>query len=302
MASYRSVLTLITNPEQQELTQALITKVRAAIEAAGAQVMQEDWLEAGVACDLHFKECYPEDAQRIALEVLAGQKVDALAQEVGTRRKRLLVSDMDSTMITVECIDELADFAGLKAKVSVITERAMNGELDFKQALTERVALLAGLPETVLQQAYSERVKMMPGARELVQTMRAHGAYCLLVSGGFTFFTSRVRDALGFHEDASNLLEVTGGKLTGRVIPPILDRDSKLQSLIDAAMKHSVPMQESLAVGDGANDLPMLMASGLGVAYHAKPVVQASARAAINHCDLSALLFAQGYRREEWAS
>ncbi len=198
---------------------------------------------------------------------------------------------MDSTMITVECIDEMADFVGKKAEVARITERAMNGELDFAQALCERVALLKGLSESTLQQCYDERVKMMPGAKELIAAMRKQGGYTVLVSGGFTFFTSRVRDVLGFHEDFSNRLEVENGMLTGRVIPPILGKEAKLQTLKDTCKNLGISTQNVIAVGDGANDLPMLLEAGLGVAYHAKPVVQAQASARINHCDLSALTY-----------
>lgn len=239
---------------------------------------------------------HPEKAQEIIARHTGGKQIDWIVQPIETRRKKLLITDMDSTMITGECIDELADFVGKKAEVAAITERAMNGELDFAEALTERVALLRGLPEAVLQQCYDERVKMMPGGRELVARMRAEGAQCVLVSGGFTFFTQRVAAELGFHEHYANVLEVQDGKLTGRVVPPILGKEAKLAVLQRKVAELGITPEDVLAVGDGANDLPMLLAAGLGVAYHAKPVVQAQAKHRINHCDLSALLYAQGYK------
>jgi phosphoserine phosphatase len=241
----------------------------------------------------------PEIAEAVAREALENQPIDCIAQATDGRQKRMLITDMDSTVITVECIDEIADFAGVKEKVAGITERAMRGEIDFPAALAERVALLAGLPEATLMQVYDERVKFMPGARELVATMRANGAYTILVSGGFDFFTSRVRDALGFHADASNRLESMDGKLTGKVVPPILDKNSKLLTLMQTSSERQISLSDVMAAGDGANDVPMLLAAGMGVAYHAKPVVQSSVRARINHCDLTALLYAQGYREEE---
>lgn len=257
------------------------------------------WLEQGVACDINVEYDDVAALDRHVQQIVQDQPVDAVVQPLQGRRKKLLISDMDSTMITVECIDELADFVGKKAEVARITDRAMNGELNFEAALNERVALLKGLPEEALQQCYNERVKMMPGAKVLVQTMRAQGAHCILVSGGFTFFTSRVRGALGFHEDYSNLLAIEDGKLTGRVIPPILGKEAKLATLQSSCAKLGIATDEALAIGDGANDLPMLLAAGLGVAYHAKPVVRAQTSARINHCDLSVLLYVQGYRKAE---
>jgi len=208
---------------------------------------------------------------------------------------------MYSTLIEQECIDELADAVGLKEKVSSITERAMNGELDFESALRERVALLKGLPESELERVYKEKITLMPGARDLVATMRKHGAYCLIVSGGFTFFTSRVRMALGFDADRSNKLLAENGQLIGKVEEPILGKEAKLAALEETCAERGINLADALAVGDGANDLPMLMAAGSGVAYHAKPVVEAQAQIAIRHCDLSALLFLQGYSRDQWA-
>lgn len=292
-------VTTLLSPEPSSTLAELANRITSAYGDQAGRVIRLDWLAEHQACDLIFVDLEPEAAEVAARQAIDTQPIDIIVQESGSRRKQLLITDMDSTIITVECIDEIADFVGKKSEVAVITERAMNGELDFKQALVERVALLAGLPETTLQTVYDERVRFMPGARELVATMKADGAHCLLVSGGFSFFTSRVRDALGFDGDSSNLLEVKDGKLTGRVTPPILDRDAKLQSLLTTCQQRGLSLQDSMAVGDGANDLPMIMAAGLGVAYHAKPHVRANARARLDHCDLSALLYAQGYRQEE---
>ena len=296
----KSVLTLIAPAGKEKLTQALISKISTAIAKEGALLLSQEWLAADVACDMTFARIEPEIAESIAREVIGREPVDCIAQPTDNRQKRMLISDMDSTIITIECVDEIADFAGVKEKVADITERAMRGEIDFPSALNERVALLAGLPETTLRRVYDERVQFMPGARELVATMRANGAYAVLVSGGFDFFTSRVRTELGFDTDSSNRLEIVDGKLTGKVILPILDKSSKLETLMQTTAERGLSLSDVLGAGDGANDLPMLLACGLGVAYHAKPMVQASARARINHCDLTALLYAQGYRRDEF--
>jgi len=228
--------------------------------------------------------------------------VDWALQAAAGRRKRLLVADMDSTIINVECLDELADFAGLKAEISAITERAMRGELQFEGALRERVGMLRGLAVTALQQAYDERVRLNPGARTMVRTMAAHGARCALVSGGFTFFTSRVAEAAGFHLNRANTLIEADGKLTGEVGDPILGKEAKLAALKEEAANLDVPLSATLAVGDGANDLAMIEASGLGVAYRAKPIVAAQAHAKVDHADLTALLYFQGYRADEFAA
>ena len=233
---------------------------------------------------------------------LAHLSVDICAQPWNGRRKRLLIADMDSTIIGCECIDELADFAGVKEQVSAITERAMQGELDFEAALRERVAMLKGLPLSALQQAYDERVRLNPGARTLVRTMAMHGARCALVSGGFTFFTSRVAQAAGFHLDRANILHDDGQALTGTVGEPILGREAKLASLKDLSQAEGIELSETLAVGDGANDLGMIEAAGLGVAYRAKPIVAAQADAKVDHASLTALLYFQGYRAEEFVT
>jgi phosphoserine phosphatase len=207
---------------------------------------------------------------------------------------------MDSTIINVECLDELADFAGLKAEIAAITERAMRGELAFEGALRERVGMLKGLATQALQQAYDERVRLNPGARTLVRTMAANGARCVLVSGGFTFFTGRVAAAAGFHANRANTLIEADGRLAGLVGEPILGREAKLAALLEEAKALGLPLAGTLAVGDGANDLAMIEAAGLGVAYRAKPIVAAQADAKIDHADLTALLYFQGYRAAEF--
>lgn len=259
-----------------------------------------EWLEPDLAADIFLPRA-PDAAQRRALaDCLAGTPFDFILQPAEGREKRLLISDMDSTMIEQECIDELAGFVGLKAHVAAITERAMNGELDFKAALRERVALLKDLPESALQQAYEAHITLMPGARTLVQTMKARGAYCLLVSGGFRFFTGRVAAAIGFDAEEANQLEIAQGKLTGRVIEPILDKASKRESLHRAAAARGLPLSATLALGDGANDLPMLLDAGLGIAFHAKPAVREAAHHSVTHHDLTAALYAQGIAKKDW--
>jgi phosphoserine phosphatase len=267
------------------------------LRAAGIEPAGRSWVEPDSACDLLFGAA--PDRARIALET---DGIDLVVQGEAGRRKRLLVADMDSTIITVECIDELAGYAGVKDRVAGITERAMRGELDFEGALTERVALLEGLTADVIDRCHEERVLLTPGARELVGTMRRDGAHCLLVSGGFTVFADRVAADAGFHRAAANQLELADNRLTGRVIGPVLGAEAKRRALIDAAAALNLDLSDTLAVGDGANDIPMLDAAGLGVAYRAKPAVAAVAAARIEHGDLTALLFAQGYARSEWAT
>jgi phosphoserine phosphatase len=227
--------------------------------------------------------------------------VDVCVQPVEGRRKRLLVADMDSTIISCECLDELADFAGLKAEIAAVTERAMAGEIPFEAALTERVARLAGLDLGVLQRTYDERVRLNPGARTLARTMTANGARCVLVSGGFEFFTERVAAAAGFAAHRANRLIDDGARLTGAVGQPILGREAKLAALVEEAAALGLDMSQTMAVGDGANDLAMVEAAGLGVAWRAKPVVAARADARVDHADLTALLYFQGYGADEFA-
>ncbi len=244
----------------------------------------------------------PADARAKVEGALVDVAVDACLQPAAGRRKRLLIADMDSTIINVECIDELADFAGVKAQVSEITERAMRGELDFEGALKARVAMLKGLPLADLQRAYDERVRLNPGARTLVRTMTAHGAKAFLVSGGFNFFTRRVAEAAGFDANRANTLIEADGALAGQVGEPILGREAKLAALREEAANLGIPLSETLAVGDGANDLAMIEAAGLGVAYRAKPIVAAEADAKVDHADLTALLYFQGYCADQFAT
>ena len=292
------VLTLVAAPGA--LAPAHLAATRDALRALGAATGAPDWLAEAEAADLPFEELAPEQAIAAARAALGADAPDLLAQEAAGRRKRLLIADMDSTVVTTETLDELAAAAGLKDVIAAITARAMNGELDFKAALRERVAMLKGLDEQALHDTWRE-TELMPGARELVATMRAHGAHCALVSGGFTFFTGRVAERVGFHEHHSNTLLIEAGKLTGQVAEPILDKDSKLATLKRLAAERGLALAETCAVGDGANDLPMIQAAGLGVAFRAKPAVRAAARHVVTRGDLTALLYAQGYRRAEFS-
>lgn len=242
------------------------------------------------------------DLRQEAAAAVAELPLDWALVPVAKRRKKLLVADMDSTIINVECLDELADFAGIKAEIAAITERAMRGELEFEPALRERVAKLTGLATDALQRTYDERVRLNPGARTLVHTMAKSGARCVLVSGGFTFFSSRVADAAGFHAHRANTLLDDGARLTGRVQEPILGRAAKLETLRSEAQALGVEASEALAIGDGANDLDMIRAAGLGIAYRAKPLVAAQASARIDHTSLETALFFQGYSRGEFAT
>lgn len=279
---------------------AAMEAVEIAVAGTGAAVGEPDLLGPNAA-DLPVESAFPALIRERAEGALEGRRVDVCVQPAAGRRKRLLVADMDSTIITVECLDELADFAGVKDAVSAITERAMAGELAFEGALRERVAMLKGLGLDALQRCYDERVRLNPGAETLVRTMAAHGARCVLVSGGFTFFTTRVAAAAGFHADRANVLVEAGGALAGTVVEPILGREAKLAALREEAAALGVTPAEGLAIGDGANDLAMIEAAGLGVAYRAKPIVAARADARVDHADLTALLYFQGYRREEFA-
>mgnify|MGYP002777894319 CR=1 FL=1 len=234
--------------------------------------------------------------------MLEGESFDVFVQPLAGREKRLLVADMDSTMITVECIDELAEYAGLKPEIAAITEAAMRGELNFEGALDARVALLAGLDASVIDRCLAERVRIMPGAYELVRTMRARGGRCVLVSGGFTRFAEPVGHEIGFDRVVANELLIEDGRLTGAVAKPVVGADAKLSVLRGEAEALGFDPSQTLAVGDGANDLPMIQAAGLGVAYRAKPIVAAAAGARVEHGDLGALLWAQGIPRSEWVS
>jgi phosphoserine phosphatase len=279
------------------LSSGEISAAEDALRAAGVHAFGRSWIEEDKACDLLFSML--AGAARRALEgLLPG--VDIVVQGEAGRRKRLLVADMDSTMITVECIDELADYAGLKAEVDAVTERAMRGELAFEEALRARVALLKDLDEAAIDRCRAERVRLTPGARALVRTMRREGAYTVLVSGGFTRFAEPVGAEIGFDRVIANRLDSADGRLSGTVGEPIVGAETKKRALLDAAAERGLETGAALAVGDGANDIPMLEAAGLGIAYHAKPVAAAAADARIEHNDLTALLYAQGYARSAW--
>lgn len=296
----QNVLTIIAGAAVR-LGDGDIQLCRDALHGAGAMVGEVCWLAYGMAADLPFHGIDPHPATTAARQALNGRAIDLAAQTAADRRKRLLVADMESTIIENEMLDELADELGLRMQIAAITARAMNGELDFAAALRERVGLLAGLPAAALDRA-AARIRIMPGAAVLVATMRTHGACCALVSGGFTVYTTLVRRRLGFDLDQANRLEVERGQLTGRVVDPILGREAKEAALRRLADERGLPLTATMAVGDGANDLSMLEAAGAGVAYRAKPVVAAAARLRIDHADLTALLYLQGYRAAEFAA
>ncbi|MGB7974812.1 MAG: phosphoserine phosphatase SerB [Roseiarcus sp.] len=289
------VATLIADPSKAPLTEATVDRAAQALNG----IERRRWLDEGVAADLVFTGDLK--AKRSALEaVLAHEPVDMIVQPLAHRVKRLLVADMDSTLIGQECVDELADVAGVGARVAAITERAMRGEVAFAPALRERVALLQGLTETVIRDVLKDRITLNRGARTLVSTMRANGAYVAIVSGGFRQFTSAIRERLGADEDRANVLMIEDGRLTGKVMEPILGQGAKLHALEEIAAARGAALEDTLAVGDGANDLPMLQAAGLGVAYRAKSKVAAGAHARLERTDLSALLYAQGFARKDF--
>jgi phosphoserine phosphatase len=295
------VLTLVAGAAGPGLAADDIAALREALRAAHASLSPVDWLAEGIACDIGFEGLPAEVAESVARQALAESAVDLFVQPVDDRRKALLVADMDSTIVTAETLDELAAFAGLKEAIAAITARAMRGELDFEDALRERVGMLKGLDAAMLDETFG-RIAYTPGAEALVRTMAAHGAHCLLVSGGFTVFTDRVAAHCGFHGAHANTLIIEDGKLAGTVGEPILGRDAKLRILVEAAGERRLPLRRTAAVGDGANDLPMLQAAGLGVAFHAKPLVREAVGLQVNHGDLTALLYAQGYRAAEFAA
>jgi phosphoserine phosphatase len=289
-------LTLIAAPGM--LGSDHVAAAAAALAALGAATGRPAFLAPETACDIELAALAPDQADAAVRQALAGAPVDVVAQPSVGRRKRLLVADMESTIIENEMLDELADFLGLRAEVAEITRQAMNDEIDFTAALEARVALLQGMEAAILDRA-AARIRLMPGAAELVATMRAGGAFCALVSGGFRHFTAPIRDRLGFDRDVANDLVVADGRLAGTVRRPIVTRETKLATLTALAAERRLPLQATLAVGDGANDLPMIEAAGLGVAFRAKPAVAARARVRIDHADLTALLYAQGYRADE---
>ncbi|WEX11384.1 phosphoserine phosphatase SerB [Chelativorans sp. AA-79] len=291
------VATLISDPRSPALSPSIANMASRAVGASGTA-----WLAEGIACDLALADGIAQDEAEKALRAaVADAPVDVAIQPAEGRRKKMLIADMDSTMIDQECIDELADEIGVKEHVADITARAMNGEIAFEPALRERVALLEGLELAVIERVITGRITLAAGGRELIATMRNAGAYTALVSGGFDLFTGRIAAELGFHEHRANRLIEKQGKLAGTVVEPILGRQAKADALLEIAARLKLDPSEVMAVGDGANDLGMLNLAGAGVAIHAKPSVAAQARIRIDHGDLTALLYVQGYRREEFA-
>ncbi|MDI4233870.1 phosphoserine phosphatase SerB [Bradyrhizobium sp. 31Argb] len=291
------VATLICNPANPALDSTIVDGALAVLPSPGAA----QWLFDEVAVDIPFDGSEDIKAIEARLQQARGDlPIDIVVQPRAFRRKKLFLADMDSTMIGQECVDELADFAGLKEHVSKITERAMRGEIAFEPALRERVALLKDLPVSVVDEVLEKRITPTPGGRELVMTMRANGAWTCLISGGFTLFTNAIAAKIGFQENRANELIARDGKLVGEVKEPIVGRATKLATLIELREAFDLDAIDTLVVGDGANDLGMIEAAGLGVAYHAKPAVAAAAAARIDHGDLTALLYAQGYRRDEF--
>ncbi len=293
------VATLICNPANPALDSTVVDAVRAVLPSPG----KVQWLCKEVAADIPFEGS--EDLRSVENRLRGARgdlPIDIVVQPAAFRRKKLFLADMDSTMIGQECVDELADFVGLKAHVAGITERAMRGEIEFEPALRERVALLKDLPVSVVNEVLEKRIMPTPGGRELVMTMRANGAWTCLISGGFTLFTKAIAEKIGFHENRANELFTRDGKLVGEVREPILGRAAKLATLIELRESFDLDKIDTLVVGDGANDLGMIQEAGLGVAFHAKPAVAAAAAARIDHGDLTALLYAQGYGREEFVA
>ncbi len=285
--------TLLTNPARPALAPALVDALR---NAWGGDTVQ--WLAPDEAAEFSMK-IRPRNLCEIAA-TLRPDGVDLCLQPTANRRRKILIADMDSTMIAQECIDELADMAGVGPRVATITARAMNGELDFEQALDERVSLLAGLPVEIIDQVLERRITLTPGGPALLATMKANGGYGALVSGGFTQFTDRIATRLGFDENRANTLLSDAGKLTGKVARPILGQQAKLDALHDICARLNATPDDVIAVGDGANDLAMIRAAGAGVALHAKPSVAAQAQLRIDHGDLTALLYLQGYAKSEF--
>ena len=294
MALSDRVATLIANPANPCLTPEIAEQAR---KITGASAVY--FLADGIACDLPLPEGTDTWVDQLQ-ELLKGHAIDWVVQEADDRRKKALLADMDSTLIQQECIDELAAEAGVGDKVADITARAMRGELEFEPALRERVGLLKGLSVSIIDKVLAERITLMPGGKQLVATMNANGAYCALVSGGFTQFTSKIAATLGFAEHRANTFLVDGSTLAGEVVPPILGRDAKVEALRDVVAKNGLDTSDVMAVGDGANDLGMLNLAGSGVALHAKPIVAEQARFRIDHGDLTALLYIQGYRKTDF--
>jgi phosphoserine phosphatase len=292
-----NVVTLIATQASASMMAMSVEAARQALTKIGAKIEAVDWLAADFACDILFDELSPDQADAAVRQILGETTIDVMAQATEGRRKALLVADMEATMIANEMLDELADLRGIRPQIAAITARAMNGEIDFAGALRERVGLLKDMPQSALLDA-GARIRITPGAATLVATMRANGAYTALVSGGFRVYADPIREALGFDRAVANDLIVADGKITGFVREPILGSEAKLATLTLLAVERGLSFASVLAVGDGANDLPMLQAAGMGIAYHAKPLVASQTRLRVEHGDLTALLYAQGYRRE----
>ena len=295
------VLSLISNPADAALSAEVVEKVRAAVAPEANPV----WLGEGVAAEIAIDAAAAADGSALLRRSLAEidrHPIDIAVLPAAGREKKLLIADMDSTIIGQECVDELADYAGLRDEISAITERAMNGELRFEDALRDRVALLRGIPVSVIDEIVTDRITINPGAGTLVRTMRARGAHTALVSGGFREFTRRVAETVGFDEDFANDLVVADGLISGAIVEPVRGREGKRQTLLELAARLNISSDAALAVGDGANDIDMIDAAGLGVAYHAKPAVAERADARVDHGDFTALLYLQGIRAEEFVT
>ena len=298
------VLTIITNDDNSKLLPVIKDQAIGAIHDSDFTFFGKDVLSEGIAIDIFFRgdaagNIILKQAHEVFTAIFKDQPFDWFIQRECGRKKKMLIADMDSTMITIECIDELADFAGIKDKVSKITESAMRGELDFEASLRQRVGLLAGMSTDVLQECFDTRVKFTKGAKRLVKTMQRGGHETALVSGGFTFFTDKVSSELGFNSNKANQLEEKDGKLTGSVLAPISDAQTKLFTLYELTCQNRLMIDDVIAVGDGANDIPMIAAAGIGAAYRAKAKAQDAANFTINHSDLTSLLYIQGYTDDQ---
>ncbi|MER9230879.1 phosphoserine phosphatase SerB [Mesorhizobium sp. M0622] len=290
------IATLVSHPAGRALSPALANMASGSVGASAVR-----WLAEGVACEFVLPETAEASEMTAGLRAaLASEPIDVVVQPAENRRKKILIADMDSTMIDQECIDELADEIGVKDRVAAITARSMNGEIAFEPALRERVALLKGLDAAIIDRIIDNRLTLASGGRTLVQTMAANGAWTALISGGFDIFTTRIAALLGFHENRANSLVEQDRRFTGLVAEPILGRAAKAEALIEISARLGLTPADAIAVGDGANDLDMIRLAGIGVALHAKPAVAAEAKVRIDHGDLTALLYLQGYRREEF--